>query len=114
MTSKTPYIHALDFLRNAGYLVIAWTPEELEGLSNQDISRIADVCTERGNDMIYEFSPLVNASIQRGMLTTECGTTLDLVKLQATLVREFQAGGNNALGEFAHKLAEVTGKAITP
>jgi hypothetical protein len=39
-------IHAM---RDAGYLVIVWSPKELNGV---DVSHIEDVLIERGNDLI--------------------------------------------------------------
>jgi len=41
-----PTIHAM---RDAGYLVIIWTPDEL---GDVDVSHIEDALIERGNDMI--------------------------------------------------------------
>ena len=38
-------------LRDAGYLVVIWTPQEL---GNIDSSFIEDVVIERGNDMIEQ------------------------------------------------------------
>jgi hypothetical protein len=40
---------AINELRDAGYLVIIWTPEEL---GDVDESHIEDALIERGNDMI--------------------------------------------------------------
>ena len=36
-------------MRDAGYLVIIWSPEELGGI---DASHVEDMLIERGNDMI--------------------------------------------------------------
>jgi hypothetical protein len=36
-------------MRDAGYLVIIWTPDEL---GDVDVSHIEDALIERGNDMI--------------------------------------------------------------
>jgi hypothetical protein len=44
----TPTIHAM---RDAGYLVIIWTPDELGDI---DTSHMEDILIERGNDMIEQ------------------------------------------------------------
>lgn len=42
---------AIDTLRDEGYLVILWTPEELGDI---DESHIEDALIERGNEMIED------------------------------------------------------------
>jgi hypothetical protein len=42
---------AIDTLRDEGYLVIIWTPEELGDI---DASHIEDTLIERGNEMIED------------------------------------------------------------
>jgi hypothetical protein len=42
---------AVNTLRDAGYLVIIWAPDEL---GDVDASHIEDVLIERGNDMIEQ------------------------------------------------------------
>jgi hypothetical protein len=41
-------VHAM---RDAGYLVIVWNPDEL---GDVDTSHVEDLLIERGNDMIYQ------------------------------------------------------------
>lgn len=43
--------HAINSLRDEGYLVLIWTPQELGDI---DASHIEDVLIERGNDMIEQ------------------------------------------------------------
>jgi len=45
---------AIDALRDEGYLVILWTPEELGDI---DASYIEDALIERGNEMIEWAEP---------------------------------------------------------
>jgi hypothetical protein len=45
---------AIDTLRDEGYLVILWTPEELGDI---DASHIEDALIERGNEMIEWAEP---------------------------------------------------------
>jgi hypothetical protein len=46
---KTEWLKTIYALRDAGYLVIIWTPDELGDI---DASRVEDMLIERGNDMI--------------------------------------------------------------
>ena len=104
----------IDNLRDAGYLVVAWTPEELKFLDNADVKHIEQTCLKRGYEMIDELARAIPASIKAGILTTECGDTLDLAALQEALVSAFQSAGNNRLSEFAEQLSEITGLEIKP
>lgn len=42
---------ALNTLRDLGYVVVAWTPEEVEGVDAGDLE---DIVTERGNNFIED------------------------------------------------------------
>jgi hypothetical protein len=44
----------LNHLRDEGYLIIAWTPEELKNLDSADFEHIEDVLIMRGNDLIEQ------------------------------------------------------------
>ena len=46
---KAEWLKTVHAMRDAGYLVIIWTPDELE---NIDTSHVEDMLIERGNDMI--------------------------------------------------------------
>jgi hypothetical protein len=46
---KPEWISTIHAMRDAGYLVIIWNPNEL---GDVDASHIEDVLIERGNDMI--------------------------------------------------------------
>lgn len=46
---KQEWMNAVYAMRDAGYLVIVWSPTEL---GDVDVSHIEDVLIERGNDMI--------------------------------------------------------------
>ena len=48
---KDEYKKAIYAMRDEGYLVIVWTPEEL---GDVDASHIEDILIERGNDMIEQ------------------------------------------------------------
>jgi hypothetical protein len=48
---KTEWIPTIHAMRDAGYLVIIWSPEEL---GDVDASHIEDMLIERGNDMIEQ------------------------------------------------------------
>ncbi len=48
---KQEYRQAINAMRDEGYLVIIWTPEELEYI---DASHVEDMLIERGNDMIEQ------------------------------------------------------------
>ena len=50
-------------LRDAGYLVIIWTPQELDGI---DPSHIEDALIERGNDMIEAMQTATDDSRSNG------------------------------------------------
>ena len=39
-------------LRNMGYLVVAWNPKEMEGMTADDYADIENACTSVGNVMI--------------------------------------------------------------
>lgn len=104
----------IDSLRHAGFLVVAWTPDELKFCDEGDINLIEERCTELGNNMIADASREIPASIKAGILTTECGDTLDLAALQEALVTAFQVDGDNKLSEFAEQLSEITGVEIKP
>lgn len=104
----------IDSLRDAGFLVVAWTPDELKFCDEGDINLIEERCTELGNDMIADASRAIPASIKAGILTTDCGDTLDLVALQEALVAAFQSGGNNEIAMWSHQLSEITGLEIKP
>jgi hypothetical protein len=62
-------IHAM---RDAGYLVIVWSPKELNGV---DVSHIEDVLIERGNDLI-EAAQLAGSRYQYDEPETESGEDL--------------------------------------
>ena len=104
----------IDSLRDAGYLVVAWTPEELKFLNAGDAKCIEERCTELGNNLIADAARVIPASIKAGILTPECGDTLDLAALQEALVAAFQSDGNNKLSEFAEALSEITCVEIKP
>lgn len=104
----------IGFLRGAGFLVVAWTPEELKFLDSDDISIIEDRCVEFGNNLIAGACRVIPASIKAGILTTECGDTLDLIELQNAVVAAFQSGGNNEIAMWSHQLSEITGLEIKP
>jgi len=46
---KKEWQDALNAMRDEGYCVIVWTPEEL---GDVDPGHVEDVCIERGNNMI--------------------------------------------------------------
>jgi hypothetical protein len=46
---KTEWTDTIHAMRDAGYLVIIWTPEELGDI---DTSHVEDILIERGNEMI--------------------------------------------------------------
>ena len=48
---KEQYRQAVNAMRDEGYLVIIWTPEELGDI---DASHVEDLLIERGNDMIEQ------------------------------------------------------------
>lgn len=48
---KTEWIPTIHAMRDSGYLVIIWSPEEL---GDVDASHIEDMLIERGNDMIEQ------------------------------------------------------------
>ena len=52
MTSQQD--RAIRELREAGYAVILWYPEEL---GNSSASEVEDLVVERGNEIIYELNP---------------------------------------------------------
>lgn len=45
---------ALSALRTAGYFVVAWTPDEMEGMDNEAREELEDRLIQRGNDYIDE------------------------------------------------------------
>jgi hypothetical protein len=51
---KEQYRQAVNAMRDEGYLVIIWTPEELGDI---DASHVEDALIERGNDMITDLQP---------------------------------------------------------
>jgi hypothetical protein len=53
-------IHAL---RDEGYLIIIWTPQELDGI---DPSHIEDALIERGNDMIEQLQTATDKTRSNG------------------------------------------------
>jgi hypothetical protein len=55
-----PTIHAM---RDAGYLVIIWSPNELGDI---DISHMEDLLIERGNDMIEQLQTATDESRSNG------------------------------------------------
>ena len=59
-TEQQKTIHAL---RDAGYLVIIWTPQELDGI---DPSHMEDLLIERGNDMIETMQTATDESRSNG------------------------------------------------
>jgi len=50
---KTEWNNTIHAMRDAGYLVIVWSPEELKYVDN---SHIEDILIERGNDMIEQLA----------------------------------------------------------
>lgn len=50
---KTEWSNTIHAMRDAGYLVIIWSPEELKYVDN---SHIEDILIERGNDMIEQLA----------------------------------------------------------
>jgi hypothetical protein len=48
---KPEYQRAINAMRDEGYLVIIWTPQELGDI---DASHVEDILIERGNDMIEQ------------------------------------------------------------
>ena len=48
---KAEWIPTIHAMRDAGYLVIIWSPEEL---GNIDTRHVEDMIIERGNDMIEQ------------------------------------------------------------
>ena len=48
---KAEWQKAIYAMRDAGYLVIIWTPDELGDI---DASHVEDMVIERGNDMIEQ------------------------------------------------------------
>ena len=48
---KTEWQPTIQAMRDAGYLVIIWSPEELGDI---DASHVEDMLIERGNDMIEQ------------------------------------------------------------
>jgi hypothetical protein len=48
---KQQYLQAIRAMRDEGYLVIIWTPEELGDI---DPGHMEDTLIERGNDMIEQ------------------------------------------------------------
>ena len=48
---KTEWMNTIHAMRDAGYLVIVWSPTEL---GDANLSHIEDVLIERGNDMIEQ------------------------------------------------------------
>jgi hypothetical protein len=59
---------AIDALRDEGYLVIIWTPEELGDI---DASHIEDALIERGNEMIEWAEPTTDAIRSYGPMGVE-------------------------------------------
>ena len=50
---KTEWSNTIHAMRDAGFLVIIWSPEELQYV---DSSHIEDILIERGNDMIEQLA----------------------------------------------------------
>jgi hypothetical protein len=48
---KAEWLKTVHAMRDAGYLVIIWTPDEVQ---NIDTSHVEDMLIERGNDMIEQ------------------------------------------------------------
>jgi hypothetical protein len=59
---------AIDALRDEGYLVIIWTPEELGDI---DASHIEDALIERGNEMIEWAEPTTDETRSYGPMGVE-------------------------------------------
>jgi hypothetical protein len=53
----------INAMRDEGYLVIIWTPEELDGI---DHGHIEDMLIERGNDMIDQLQTATDQSRSNG------------------------------------------------
>ena len=49
---KQEFTDTIRAMREAGYMVIVWTPDEL---GDTNTSHIEDMLIERGNDMIEQF-----------------------------------------------------------
>ena len=45
---------ALNTLRQAGFFIVAWTPEEVANINADDLSCLEDSLIQRGNDLITE------------------------------------------------------------
>lgn len=52
MTTNKPNTDSVDWLRDNGYAVIIWTPEELAGAP---VHKVEDACIESGWDAIDYF-----------------------------------------------------------
>lgn len=50
---KQEWINAIYQMRDAGFLVVVWSPEELQYV---DSRHIEDILIERGNDMIEQLA----------------------------------------------------------
>jgi hypothetical protein len=48
---KEQYQQAINAMRDEGYLVIIWTPQEMKDI---DPGHMEDILIERGNDMIEQ------------------------------------------------------------
>jgi hypothetical protein len=48
---KAEWLKTLYAMRDAGYLVVIWTPDEVGDI---DASHVEDMLIERGNDMIEQ------------------------------------------------------------
>lgn len=57
----------LNTLRDAGYLIICWTPGEIEGVSDEGLNNIEDRLVTMGNDMIEELT-----QTDEGSMCTTC------------------------------------------
>jgi hypothetical protein len=45
---------ALQHLRQAGFFIVAWTPEEVAGVADADLETLEDALVTKGNDFIAE------------------------------------------------------------
>ena len=52
VSPKVDPITMIDELRAKGYLVVAWTPQELEGIAADFIEHMEESCTRHGNELI--------------------------------------------------------------